>query len=287
MIRLECPTSDSTINYDLARSRRQQDASGLLEACRSSVLAGYANYQSAGASARALPAADLDKDTAAALRTNFDLLDTGRSMSSVRVAVLAAAIPASRRCPMCSISRASSIDHYLPRSLYPEFSILVENLIPVCDRCNLLKGSRCTTVGNGTFFHAYFDDPHRTVVLTAEIRIGHSVGVSYNICREGGVDPSLVEIFESHLSILDLYKEFGSQAATALMDGVGSFELAFDGGSPAGLHRFLTREAKNYGDSWGLNSWQAALYRAAAASEEFCSGGFRRLLQRRVQVRID
>ena len=40
-------------------------------------------------------------------------------------------------CPYCGIQNEPyRIDHYLPRSIYPEFSILSDNLIPSCDICN-------------------------------------------------------------------------------------------------------------------------------------------------------
>lgn len=55
-------------------------------------------------------------------------------------------------CPYCGFGEISEIDHFLPSSRYPEFSIFTYNLVPACHRCNNLK----RTVG-GVSFHPYYD----------------------------------------------------------------------------------------------------------------------------------
>ena len=39
-------------------------------------------------------------------------------------------------CPMCGSSGGRSLDHALPKALFPEFSIVRENLVPACTICN-------------------------------------------------------------------------------------------------------------------------------------------------------
>ena len=39
-------------------------------------------------------------------------------------------------CPYCSIDTVTHIDHYLPRSHFPEFSISLQNFVMSCDGCN-------------------------------------------------------------------------------------------------------------------------------------------------------
>ncbi|MCQ1779413.1 hypothetical protein NOJ05_19580 [Neorhizobium galegae] len=61
-------------------------------------------------------------------------------------------------CPMCGSSTTGHLDHYLPRTVYQEFSILKANLIPACNHCN--SGSKRMTVKGGKgerFIHPYFD----------------------------------------------------------------------------------------------------------------------------------
>lgn len=44
------------------------------------------------------------------------------------------------KCPYCQISTGETIEHILPKSIYPEYSIYSQNLIPCCSICNSIKG---------------------------------------------------------------------------------------------------------------------------------------------------
>jgi 5-methylcytosine-specific restriction endonuclease McrA len=62
-------------------------------------------------------------------------------------------------CPMCGSSGTGNLDHYLPRSEYPEFSIMRANLLPACSHCNS-ESKKTVTKGSADpqrFIHPYFD----------------------------------------------------------------------------------------------------------------------------------
>lgn len=64
-----------------------------------------------------------------------------------------------KSCPVCGSPVTGSLDHYLPRHLYREFSIMRANLIPACIHCN--SGAKGTTVHGdypNRFIHPYFDE---------------------------------------------------------------------------------------------------------------------------------
>jgi hypothetical protein len=63
-----------------------------------------------------------------------------------------------KSCPICGSPVTGDLDHYLPRTNYPEFSIMRANLIPACTHCN--SGAKGTKVHGGDprrFIHPYFD----------------------------------------------------------------------------------------------------------------------------------
>ncbi|MBU1376327.1 MAG: hypothetical protein KKE02_14725 [Alphaproteobacteria bacterium] len=61
-------------------------------------------------------------------------------------------------CPMCGSGTTGTLDHYLPRAVYPEFSIFSLNLVPACSHCNSgEKGSTITGDDDEYFLHPYFD----------------------------------------------------------------------------------------------------------------------------------
>lgn len=62
-----------------------------------------------------------------------------------------------RCCAFCGSLNNNQIDHFLPKEHYPEFSIFLLNLFPIC-ACNQTKGKKTTgaTVGQ-RFLHPRFD----------------------------------------------------------------------------------------------------------------------------------
>lgn len=62
------------------------------------------------------------------------------------------------KCPICEVGFAKELDHYIPRALYPEYSVFPHNLIPICHECNNKKGELwCDDEHNRLIFNAYYD----------------------------------------------------------------------------------------------------------------------------------
>lgn len=60
-------------------------------------------------------------------------------------------------CLMCGGFGMGTLDHYLPKDVYPEFSFFSANLIPACN-CNFLRGTTHKGVESAQrVIHAYFD----------------------------------------------------------------------------------------------------------------------------------
>lgn len=61
-------------------------------------------------------------------------------------------------CAMCGSLKAGTLDHVLPKDIYPEFAIFSLNLVPACD-CNSKRGTfyRGSNPGERAL-HPYFDD---------------------------------------------------------------------------------------------------------------------------------
>ncbi|MDD1009704.1 hypothetical protein M5G27_19690 [Pseudomonas shahriarae] len=61
-------------------------------------------------------------------------------------------------CPVCGRDALGTLDHYLPKANYSEFSFYSINLIPACDRCNNKRSNsfKGGNVGERPM-HPYFD----------------------------------------------------------------------------------------------------------------------------------
>ena len=80
-------------------------------------------------------------------------------------------------CPYCGLrfrkkakNRSYDRDHVVPRSVFPEFSILVVNLVSACDECNSAKSSKVLDEqGEWLFLHPYFDDFLARRLIAADV----------------------------------------------------------------------------------------------------------------------
>jgi len=63
-------------------------------------------------------------------------------------------------CPSCGDGGdPDTLDHYLPKDVFPELSILLMNLTPMCSKCQRIKKTEYLTKdGKKKFIHPYYDD---------------------------------------------------------------------------------------------------------------------------------
>ncbi len=70
-------------------------------------------------------------------------------------------------CPMCGRDALGTLDHYLPKANYSEFSFYSQNLVPACDRCNNQRSNSVKGVNVGERpMHPYFDYFANDKILT-------------------------------------------------------------------------------------------------------------------------
>lgn len=60
-------------------------------------------------------------------------------------------------CPMCGSSNVGTVEHYLPKTPFPEFSVFSFNLVPSCNICNQKRGSKHANGIAQKLLHPIFD----------------------------------------------------------------------------------------------------------------------------------
>lgn len=79
------------------------------------------------------------------------------------------------KCPLCGERYITELDHYVPREIYPEFSIHCLNLIPLCHDCNHQKGSKwLNRAGERLIFNAYFDAPTTQFLFKVKVNFANN-----------------------------------------------------------------------------------------------------------------
>lgn len=116
-------------------------------------------------------------------------------------------------CPTCGEDGTpNTLDHYLPKQTYPEFSITACNLVPMCDICQGEKLADTVNAANERLFlHPYFDHFIDQQVLHLEIGQPYHAPATIRLTPHPGLDlmqTSLVTRHLEHLAIAKRYHHF-------------------------------------------------------------------------------
>lgn len=130
---------------------------------------------------------------------------------------------ANEKCPLCGhIGYPSTLDHFMPKAKYPQFSILPMNLIPSCKDCNLgEKGDNFAQTKEDQLIHPFFEADHffNEQWVFAKYHPANNNEPSYATFSViapkhwSDVDKRRVE---KHFSIFNLAKRYSTEAAKEL-----------------------------------------------------------------------
>jgi len=176
------------------------------------------------------------------------------------------------RCPLCAQRDVGTLDHYLPKTAFPEFAILPMNLVPCCFDCNHAKRWHTPTALSEQMFHPYFDDWSHLELVRATIEVDETVHAEFSVHVEV-LPPVVAERATTHFKTLGLAALYSDHASVELVQRRAGFALTFESGGPEALQLELLRESQSRRTPFP-NAWQPVLYQALANSHDFVNGGF-------------
>lgn len=183
-------------------------------------------------------------------------------------------LPPNNRCPLCNYGSVETLDHVLPKRLYPSFSVTPTNLVGSCDRCNRLKGEAAPTGPDDGFLHPYFESVNHTIWLLADVVTSTPAAVTFRVGNPSILDGNLVARIRTQFDGLELARLYSDAAADEIVDIEDALEEVFQAGGAGAVAAHLIRQCRSRRRA-NLNSWRAALYDALANSDWYCAGGFR------------
>ena len=276
MYSLVPPTRTGLEDFDNILSRRRVEARELLKRNRTLIADAYDEYLTRSGNSALLCPINITNDCAEALKANFDFLDSGRSHDFLRDEILGSALLDA--CPYCNATPVDSLDHALPRAVYPEFSILAQNLVPACVTCNRKKGDDCFQKTGLNLMHPYFvqipDDP---ILFTAVAVGAREVTWEFYLQQNGGIDDDQFESIKNLFNVLDLAERYSQASVGAISDITGYLDDLQRAGGMTETKRFLHELGDSARRRRGENYWKTAILRALAASDDFCDGGHKLL----------
>jgi hypothetical protein len=187
------------------------------------------------------------------------------------------ALPNQKICPQCGVGRARTLDHYFPRSRFPELAVVPINLVPVCGDCNFEKLDLNPTSISECVFNPYFDDWKQFKLVEASVVYGAGVLVKYNVVQPNGCPEVIYNRAKAHFEGFNLADNFSVAAAGALTEVRTSCATAAELSGSQGVQVWLDNQAKERTNE-DPNSWRSAMYRAMAQDARFISGGYLEIL---------
>ncbi|MDA3307851.1 MULTISPECIES: HNH endonuclease [Stenotrophomonas] len=265
---------DATNLFDEIAAAKHQPRRSRMQAARAEVLAACQGYESAVPEVGELDEAALTDPQKEAMRHAFTV--ETEPMARLRGNLLKRISVA--RCPFCGISESSTLDHYLPKEQYPEFSVFPKNLVPSCAVCNTRKRDRILDEGTRVrmFLHPCYDVIPNMEFLTVRARMeADALILSYRLTRPVGMAFRTFRHLRAHFNELDLADRYRRMGLEHLGGQYPALRRAY--GSSENAERVaekLIEGAVDFEEVSGPNHWLAKLYRALAGNDDFCDGGF-------------
>lgn len=179
-------------------------------------------------------------------------------------------------CPLCSIGPVAHIDHHLPKSRYPDLSILPLNLVPACHFCNDAKKARFPATAGEQTFHPYYDAQLLTEQwITAKLDYGTPLILVFSVAAPFSWSSIDQQRVARHFTICGLGKSFGTNANAHLGPLKRRLQRLHKRGGAAAAQAHLEEERDCHDDK--PNSWQHVFFQTLAADSWFVNGGFKQI----------
>jgi len=114
----------------------------------------------------------------------------------------------SNTCQYCTINSFNSMDHVLPKSDFPQFSVHPKNLFPSCTECNSYMSKVYEQTGSKPFLNLYIDVLPDVQYLFVDVIADAFTGVNFNynlINCDDLIDEEIFKQIESHYTRLNLF----------------------------------------------------------------------------------
>lgn len=265
MLELVAPLRNPEEDYDTAVDHRMKETADLLRGNRNHVINRYAEFEKSRITPIVPEQFDPKCAHSHALRSNYDLTYAGKPLADLRESVFGAA--AHGLCALCGRTSASTIDHFLPKQWFPEYSIFHLNLIPCCDPCNRTKGEK---VGNeeANFIYPYGTQETDIPLLNCNVNSSQSV-VLFDFDANDNLPESIKRSVRYHLIELGLSEAYSAAAQLEIAENASLFVEAFELDGPVGVLAEIKKRIRSISRKFDNSYWKLSMYRGLADSSDF------------------
>lgn len=202
-----------------------------------------------------------------ARRTSFETLYDSPAGGSVQAPILRELRSREMQlCPGCGEDGTpNTLDHYLPKSRYPHFSITPANLFPLCDICQGHKGTETVdAAGDRRALHPYFDEflIDQAVALTIEPPFETP---TFTLAPHGNLNPEERALVTRHMGLLKIEERYGHFFRTEHLRMLRLVDVVRkkNGSVPESISMF-----KLHAELRAVNGWSHIFWAAVAADAD-------------------
>ncbi|MEU3186535.1 hypothetical protein ABZ707_20355 [Streptomyces sp. NPDC006923] len=182
------------------------------------------------------------------------------------------AAPPFERCPLCRQGTVYQLDHFMPKSLFPALCVDPLNLVPVCERCNLIKGNRRPDQLENTLLHPYLDRiSHERWLDARTAHDGEMVRLEFFVTPPAAWNATLTARVAHHFQLFDLGRRYAMVANRVIGDLTFGVDRQRALGGAAMVRTYLQDEADTRFAS-DANSVEGVTYATLGADDRYCQG---------------
>ncbi|OEH85582.1 hypothetical protein BHU72_01930 [Desulfuribacillus stibiiarsenatis] len=174
-------------------------------------------------------------------------------------------------CPLCGQREVETVDHYLPKTLYPTLVVTPTNLIPSCSACNRIKLTSIPTCSEDEPIHPYYDDIESERWLFSTLaRLDSGFVIKFEVRAPATWNPVKVLRVEKHLSkfLSSLYSKRAGVELTEKKPRLNDLRKI----GITMVQEYLSELAYDFSRVY-TNSWQTAMYETLAEDTWFHEEG--------------
>lgn len=165
-------------------------------------------------------------------------------------------------CPLCDIGEYHSLDHILPKGVYPILCDHPKNLIRCCSTCNEYKSEVWLEGGKRKYLDLYIDDVPNEQVLFVELSLNGDLAVyKYYVSDVNHPNPDLYRMYKNGFEKLELARRYKKQTneeitnmISSMKDNIKQFNATDDQ-----LKTSIRSSVADMQQRHGVNYWRAIL----------------------------
>ena len=177
-------------------------------------------------------------------------------------------------CQYCTVNSVNSLDHFVPKDLFPEFSIHPSNLVPSCTECNSKKLVRWLNNNQHLFLNLYIDLLPNKQYLFVELNVIslNKIDVNFKVDNPNNIPVQLYTIITSHYTELDLFQRFKDKSSDIIIELTNSIQASLSNGvSMPMIQQIILDTCSRDKQHKGHNYYQIILKEALIESSNYLS----------------